>query len=94
MLCVPVVHAVTIATLGPRNPCMIDKLPEIMLMMLAGIRNGESLRGPLACSTACCLSINGKPPMPEPMARPMRRALSSVISSPLSRSASVPATMP
>ena len=46
MECVPVVQAVTIATLGPFKPKIMLKLPEIMLMMVPGIKNGEILRGP------------------------------------------------
>ena len=43
---VPVVQAVTIAKFGPVIPYLIDRWPEIMLMMLAGTKNGEILRGP------------------------------------------------
>ena len=46
ILCVPVVHAVTNAMLGPLRPYMIDRLPDIMFMILPGTKNGEILRGP------------------------------------------------
>ena len=42
MQCSPVVQAVTIARFGPWKPTWIDTCPEIMLMMLAGTKNGES----------------------------------------------------
>ena len=48
MLCVPVVQAVTMAMFGPFMPYRIDRLPEIMLMMQLGTKNGEILRGPLS----------------------------------------------
>ena len=44
--CVPVVQAVTMATLGPFNPNIMLKLPEIILIMVPGIKKGEILRGP------------------------------------------------
>ena len=47
ILCVPVVHAVTIDKFGPLNPYLIDKLPEIILMMVAGTKNGDILLEPL-----------------------------------------------
>ena len=46
MQCVEVVHAVTTARFGPVMPYMIETWPEIMLMMVAGTKNGEILRGP------------------------------------------------
>ena len=42
----PVVHADTTAKFGPLKPYMIETLPEIMLMIAPGIRNGEMRRGP------------------------------------------------
>jgi hypothetical protein len=47
MLCVPVEQAVTMAKFGPFNPYLIERLPEIMLIMLPGTKNGEIRRGPL-----------------------------------------------
>ena len=47
MLCVPVVHAVTIDKFGPLNPYLIDKLPEIILIIVAGTKNGDILLEPL-----------------------------------------------
>ncbi len=46
--CRPVVQAVTTAMLGPLRPNMIDRLPEIMLLMVPGMKKGEILRGPPA----------------------------------------------
>ena len=46
MACRPVVQAVTTAIFGPFMPYMIERLPEIMLMMVLGMKNGEILRGP------------------------------------------------
>ncbi|MNC84743.1 hypothetical protein D3C83_03090 [compost metagenome] len=43
---VAVVQAVTIARLGPLNPYRMERLPEIILMMVPGTKNGEILRGP------------------------------------------------
>jgi hypothetical protein len=45
MAWVEVVQAVTTPRFGPRRPYWIDRCPEIMLMMEAGTKNGEILRG-------------------------------------------------
>jgi hypothetical protein len=45
-LCVAVVHAVTQAMFGPFNPSMIDRLPDAMLMIELGTKNGEMRRWP------------------------------------------------
>ena len=92
--CRPVVQAVTTARLGPFMPNMIDRLPEIMLMMVPGMKKGEILRGPPPRKSLCVSSIIGSPPMPEPMLMPMRSALASVTSMPESRIAWMPAAMP
>ena len=76
MACSPVVQAVTMAILGPLKPNLIDTWPEIMLMMLAGMKNGVIRRGPRLVSSVCVSSIMAKPPMPEPMLQPIRTALS------------------
>jgi len=34
MQCAEVVQAVTIARFGPLSPCMIDRFPEIILMIV------------------------------------------------------------
>ena len=47
---VEVAQAVTIERFGPVMCCMMLAWPEVMLMMLAGIKNGETLRGPQARS--------------------------------------------
>jgi len=78
MQCVEVVQAVTIARFGPLRPNMIDRLPEIILMIVLGMKNGEILRGPPFSTSLCVSSIIGRPPMPEPMFTPMRTALASV----------------
>ena len=43
---VPVVQAETIEIFGPLKPYMIDKLPDTMLTIFEGTKNGEILRGP------------------------------------------------
>src|SRR5215213_3232029 len=45
MQCKPVVQAVTMARFGPLRPYLIDRCPEIMLMIEAGTKNGLILRG-------------------------------------------------
>ena len=65
------------AVLGPPNPYRIDRLPEIMLMMLAGTKKGDTRRGPLFSSVACVSSIVLMPPIPEPMATPVRPRVSA-----------------
>ena len=46
MLCVPVVHAVTIEIFGPLYPYLIERLPYIILIILAGTKNGDILLAP------------------------------------------------
>lgn len=94
MQCRPVVHAVTIARFGPLMPNLIDRWPEIMLMIDAGTKNGEIRRGPRLSSSVCVTSIIGSPPMPEPTTTPTRSAFSSVTWKPLSCIACMPAAMP
>ncbi len=43
---VPVAQAVTVAMLGPLAPVMMEKWPDTMLMIEAGMKKGEILRGP------------------------------------------------
>ena len=98
MACKPVVQAVTIAMFGPLKPYLIDTWPEIMLMIDAGTKNGETRRGPRLVSSACVASIMGSPPMPEPMLQPMRTASSwdsaSPVGKPLSCTACIAAASP
>ncbi len=94
MQCRPVVQAVTIARFGPLSPNMIDRLPEIMLMIAPGIMNGEIRRGPRLTNSLWLSSISGRPPMPEPTMQPIDSRLASVISSPESRIACTEAAMP
>src|SRR6267142_1972752 len=56
MQCVEVVHAVTMARLGPLAPTSIDSRPAIMLMMVPGMKNGEMRRGPFCLSSSCFTS--------------------------------------
>ncbi len=70
MLCVPVVQAVTIAKFGPVMPYVIDRWPEIMLMIVAGTKNGETRRGPASSIFEWFCSIVWTPPIPEPTATP------------------------
>ena len=92
--CRPVVHAVTMARFGPRNPYWIDRFPEIMLMIDPGIMNGETRRGPRFSNSVWLSSIIGRPPMPDPITHPMRSRLESVTSMPLSLIACTEAAMP
>ena len=71
ILCVPVVHAVTTARLGPRKSYIIDNLPEIMLMMLDGTKNGDTRPGPRSRHVEWVSSMVLMPPIPEPMATPI-----------------------
>ena len=43
--CVEVVHAVTTPRFGPLSPYLMERCPEIMLMMLAGTKKGEIFLG-------------------------------------------------
>src|SRR5216117_603172 len=61
---------------------MIDRFPEIMLIIVLGMKKGEILRGPPFSTSLCVSSIIGSPPMPEPILTPMRAALASVTSRP------------
>ena len=47
--CAPVEQAVTTEWFGPFSPWAIDTCPEARLMIRPGMKNGEILRGPLAC---------------------------------------------
>ena len=84
MLCVPVVQAVTMAKLGPFMPYLIDRLPEIILMIEEGTKNGEMRLAPFSLKRSAVFSMVPRPPIPAPMATPTRSAFSSVISMPLS----------
>ncbi len=50
MACAPVEQAVTTEWFGPFNPKRIETLPEAMLMMRPGMKNGLMRRGPRSCS--------------------------------------------
>jgi hypothetical protein len=43
-----------------------------MLMMEAGMKNGEILRGPPFSQLSCSCSIVSRPPMPAPVTAPAR----------------------
>ena len=53
---------------------MIDRLPEIMLMIEPGTKNGDTLRTPPAAKSSQVFSIIGRPPIPEPIDTPTRTA--------------------
>src|SRR5262249_12512134 len=91
-----VVQAVTTEKFGPLRPYMIERLPEIMLMMLDGTKNGDTRLGELLFSrmAAWAFSMLVRPPMPEPTATPMRAALASVTWMPESLKAWTEAAMP
>ena len=73
---------------------MIDKKPEIMLVMVEGTKNGDTRLGPLFVSFKWFCSICSKPPIPEPIATPTRCALSCEIVKPESTKACLPAAIP
>src|SRR5271154_70348 len=56
--------------------------------MVAGIKNGEILRGPPLSMAVCSRSITSNPPMPEPMCTPTRSAFDESIFKPECKSAS------
>ena len=45
MQCVDVAQAVTTEIFGPVRCCMMLTCPDVILMMLPGIKNGDTLRG-------------------------------------------------
>src|SRR5258708_2814717 len=53
--------------------------PAARLMIEAGIKNGEILRGPPSSRALCSRSITSKPPTPEPICTPTRSSFSGVI---------------
>ena len=67
---------------------------HVMLMMLPGMKNGETLRGPPSSILLWLSSMNWMPPMPAPMATPIACPFSGVISRPESRMASTLAATP
>src|SRR5690349_5915800 len=96
MACVEVVHAVTTPRFGPFKLYLMDRCPEIMLMIEAGTKNGEILRGLFcACRYASySLSIVHRPPMPAPHTAPQRCGSALLKSMPESATACMPAATP
>ena len=74
-----VVQAVAVASFGPLAPQRMETWPAARLMMAAGMKKGEILRGPPSISAACSRSMMSNPPMPEPMCTPTRSSFSGVI---------------
>src|SRR6202451_761830 len=74
-----VVQAVAVASLGPLAPVRMETWPAARLMMAAGIKNGEILRGPPSNRAVCSRSMMSNPPMPDPICTPTRSAFSGVI---------------
>src|SRR6202050_4095735 len=60
----------------------METWPAARLMMAAGIKNGEILRGPPSNSAVCSRSIMSNPPMPDPICTPTRSSFSGVICRP------------
>src|ERR1700688_4705871 len=79
MECALVVQAVAVASFGPLAPRRMETWPASRLMMAAGIKNGEILRGPPSKRAVCSRSMMSNPPMPEPMCTPTRSSFSGVI---------------
>ena len=73
-------QAVTIAKLGPLSPYLIDRLPETILMIEEGTKNGEILLGPFSRKRSAVFSMVVRPPIPAPIATPILSALDSVTS--------------
>src|SRR5450759_4771440 len=73
-----VVQAVAVASFGPLAPNRMETWPAARLMMAAGIKKGEILRGPPSRSALCSRSITSNPPMPEPICTPTFSAISGV----------------
>jgi hypothetical protein len=65
-----------------------------MLMIEAGTKNGEILRGLIAAGYALCSLDRRRPPMPAPVITPQRSRSIFARSSPLSVKACMPAAMP
>src|SRR5580704_5835415 len=74
-----VVQAVAVASLGPLAPKRMETWPAARLIMAAGIKNGEILRGPPSMRATCSRSMMSNPPIPDPMCTPTRSAFSGVI---------------
>src|SRR5579885_319471 len=52
--------------------------PAARLMMAAGMKNGDILRGPPCNMALCSRSMTSNPPMPEPICTPTRSAKAPV----------------
>src|SRR5262249_14754436 len=65
--CAPVVQAVQVAEFGPFAPGRIDTHPEARFTIEAGIKKGDTLRGPPSNNALCVASITPNPPIPDPM---------------------------
>ena len=66
------------------SPYLIDRLPETMLIIEEGTKNGEILLGPFSRKRSAVFSMVVKPPIPAPIATPILAALESVTSIQLS----------
>src|SRR5262245_59457157 len=96
MAWVDVVHAVTTPRFGPFKLYLMDRCPEIMLMIEAGTKNGEILRG-LFCAVryaSYSFSMVQSPPMPAPHTAPQRCGSVFVKSMPECATACMPAATP
>src|SRR3569833_3247721 len=72
----------------------MDRWPEIMLMIEAGMKNGEIFRGPPFSQLSCSASIVSRPPMPAPVTAPARSGSILLKSIPASVFAWMPAANP
>ena len=91
--CADAEQAVQVARFGPLAPRRIDTWPDARLMMAAGMKNGEILRGPPSSSALCSRSMVPNPPMPDAMKTPTRAAFSGPIASSASSTANCEAAM-
>jgi hypothetical protein len=69
-----VAQAVTTERLGPFRPYSMEKYPDNMFGMIAGIRNGVTRLCPRASRVRCSLVMVAIAPMPVPRITPKRSA--------------------
>ena len=91
--CAEAAQAVDVARFGPLAPSLIDTCPAARLMIAAGMKNGEILRGPPSSRFWCSRSMVPKPPIPDAMNTPTRVAFSGPMTSPESAAAACDAAM-
>ena len=66
MLCVPVEQAVTMHMFEPRMPVSIAICPDAVSGSMLAMKNGDTVRAPLACHFSRFSISRYGPPPPEP----------------------------